>query len=90
MSGRKLGVDVKASDLIKQASGKKHGRTVPPALLAELRKVVEHNDSAPVHQRVSSADACKLLTEGGYSCTTLATLVVVCRNQLGRTSWATP
>ena len=81
---------MKASDLIKQATSKRHSRVVPPPLLEELRKVCDHNDAAPSHQRVSSNDACKMLTEGGYSCTTLSTLVTVCRSQLGRTSWAYP
>ncbi len=79
---------MKAAELIKVASGKKHGRVVPPALLAELKKIVEHNDTAPAHQRVSSDDACKMLSAGGYACGTLTTLVAVCRSQLGRTSWA--
>ncbi len=79
---------MKASDLIKAASGRAKASTLSAALLADLKAICEHNDAAPVNQRVRVEDACKLLEEGGVRCSTGTTLQAICREQLGRTSWA--
>lgn len=78
----------RAADLIKAASVRPKARTVPPALLKELKAVIDHNDGAPHAHRVHASQVMTMLTDGGVQCTSLTTLITICREQLGRQSWA--
>ncbi len=77
-----------AADLIKAATVRKRGPVVPAALLKEIRAVCDYNDSATSAKRVPSDAVLKMLSSAGVRCSTLHTLQTICREQLGRKSWA--
>lgn len=79
---------MRAVDLIKAATVRKRGPAVPASLLKEIKAVCEHNDSAPAIHRVPSEAVLKMLCDAGIQCATLHTLQVICRERLGRKSWA--
>lgn len=79
-----------ASDLIGAAKARTKRNAVPQNLLIELRKVCEHNDSARADEKVHESAAREMLIVGGVECASFNTLNKICREQLGRTSWAKP
>lgn len=80
---------MKASDLIKRKSLSAQIH-VPEAALAELRKLIEHNDSqSRPSMRVNAAQAIELLQSHGVKVSGRITLDRVCRERLGRKTYGT-
>lgn len=79
---------MKASDLINAAKQRAPARALPPKALAELKLICDHNDKSPAAKRVRIEDVLKMLAAYDVRCTTSSTLNVICREQLGRQSWA--
>jgi hypothetical protein len=82
---------MKAEDLIKRASAAT--TLAPPSAkaMAELKKVLEHNDAARGnHRRVRAEDACELLRAHGWSGSSRTALDTLCQKVLGRRSFGTP
>lgn len=80
---------MKAKDLIKNAA--KAATPMPSAAaLAELKLLIEHNDTCQgTRGRVSAETACELLSSHGFPCARLK-LDRVCRAAFGRKTYSTP
>jgi hypothetical protein len=63
---------------------------VPAAALAELAKLCAHNDSVVGASSRISADAARELLASHGVCAGRAALEAICRDRLGRKSWAKP
>ena len=81
-----------ADALIARVAGNGASKALPNEhALAELRKVIAHNDSVPGnHGRVRAEDACELLSALGWAGASRTALNTLCRKVLGRRSYGTP
>lgn len=82
---------MKADTLIARA--KTGGREMPSAAaLAELKKLIDHNDSVGTNnsRRVAAVAACDLLASHGFECGSRDRLNSVCKAAFGRRSYGTP
>lgn len=85
--GTKEESSVRAVDLIR---AKAQGQTIPPEALAELKKLVAHNDkTASNHLRVNASRAVELLQSYGVKVGGRISLDRLCREHLGRKSYGT-
>ena len=79
-----------ATDLIKEAKNRKKFPDLAPAVLAELKKLVEYNDQEPsMAKRIGSSKAVDMLRSHGVHISE-RTLDKICKNQLKRTSYTRP
>lgn len=74
--------------MIKKAMERPSGRHIPAKALSDLREILAHNDKVEHNRRVLAKDVLPLLQAAGVQCRTLTTLQAICREQLGRKSWA--
>jgi hypothetical protein len=79
----------KAADLISQASSASGTKLPPPDALVELKKILDHNDTAPRPLRVSAERVLELLQSYNYSCRR-EKLNAVCKAAFGRHSFGAP
>jgi hypothetical protein len=81
-----------ADDLIARVASVAATKDAPSEYaLAELRKVIAHNDSVRGNYgRVRAEDACEMLAGLGWTGASRTALNTVCRKLLGRRSFGTP
>lgn len=61
-----------------------------PKTLAELKRIVEYNDTATSRSRVTVDDTIAFLRSRGWAGNCKQALVRVCVSALGRKSWGSP
>jgi hypothetical protein len=78
-----------ADALIERAKRGQHAADPSPTALAELKKVLEHNDHAAWGKRVSADTVLELLASLGWDHSRQA-LDALCRRRFGRRTFGTP
>ena len=78
-----------AGALIERAQRGQHAADPSATALAELKKVLEHNDGAAWGKRVSADAALEMLASLGWDHSRQA-LDALCRRRFGRRSYGTP
>lgn len=82
---------VHASALIAKAKLKQAALPMPSEdALAELKQLLDHNDSSTHRERVSAPDAIAMLKGMGWRGRERGALDTVCRMAFGRKSYGTP
>lgn len=81
-----------AAALIAAAASNRHTGVPDPSetAIAELGKVLAHNDSSARWNRVRQTDAIKMLQGMGWTGASSIALDSLCRRVFGRKSWGSP